>query len=414
MAGKDKRSAQRAYEYRNHGKRLRTFVNMARGLCFPPAHKPSPVPTNSGQDTQYLPFDASHKPSLEIFKVLVPFLGHLFRVRLSVRRLGLVFVKVACISWPAQVWHYGPVDFAVVESIPIDVTKPRMRFYCASSAFDVAQSFGRVDRAKPRNEIACIGRHGRGEAHAALYDPRENVSRAGKRWETPRTVRKSSWGSDPRRAVGQREIRIPKCQKPTNQPRFRDLLAVSTSLLGSATGHACIPNDFRSQVLGRTTQRVGLPCICQCVLRPTVRHVRTVFDLLCKAEVDQFEVAFGVYEDVLGLQVSVRDTFPLVQELQYEDNLGGIELRCGLIEAACSAQVAEDLTARAVVKLSMVSPRPGGILGWGRTNMYSESWSWKLATMVVMKGCPATAASTLRSLRTCSTCLRRITATHGR
>lgn len=43
--------------------------------------------------------------------------------------------------------------------------------------------------------------------------------------------------------------------------------------------------------------------------------------------------------------------------------------------------------------------------------MYSESWSWKLATIVVMKGCPATTASTLRSLRTCSTCLSRITGT---
>jgi hypothetical protein len=41
--------------------------------------------------------------------------------------------------------------------------------------------------------------------------------------------------------------------------------------------------------------------------------------------------------------------------------------------------------------------------------MYNESWSWKLETKVVMKGCPATAARTFRSLRTCSTCLRRIT-----
>lgn len=41
--------------------------------------------------------------------------------------------------------------------------------------------------------------------------------------------------------------------------------------------------------------------------------------------------------------------------------------------------------------------------------MYSESMDWKLATIVVMKGCPATLARTLRSLRTCSTCLRRMT-----
>ena len=41
--------------------------------------------------------------------------------------------------------------------------------------------------------------------------------------------------------------------------------------------------------------------------------------------------------------------------------------------------------------------------------MYSESMDWKLATIVVMKGCPATLARTLRSFRTCSTCLRRMT-----
>lgn len=41
--------------------------------------------------------------------------------------------------------------------------------------------------------------------------------------------------------------------------------------------------------------------------------------------------------------------------------------------------------------------------------MYRVSLSWKLATMVVMKGCPATAASTFLSFRTCSTCFSRIT-----
>ena len=38
---------------------------------------------------------------------------------------------------------------------------------------------------------------------------------------------------------------------------------------------------------------------------------------------------------------------------------------------------------------------------------------WKLATMVVMNGWPATRARTLRSLRTCSTCLRRMTGQGG-
>jgi hypothetical protein len=68
-------------------------------------------------------------------------------------------------------------------------------------------------------------------------------------------------------------------------------------------------------------------------------------------------MAFGVYEYVLGLQVPVRDAFSLVEKLEYQDNLSSVKLRGGLIEAARSSQVAEDLAARAVVELSGVSGR---------------------------------------------------------
>ena len=61
-------------------------------------------------------------------------------------------------------------------------------------------------------------------------------------------------------------------------------------------------------------------------------------------------MSFGVNEYVLGLQIAVRNALPLVQELQYQDDLGGVELRRGLVEAARPAQVAEDLAAGAVVE----------------------------------------------------------------
>lgn len=41
--------------------------------------------------------------------------------------------------------------------------------------------------------------------------------------------------------------------------------------------------------------------------------------------------------------------------------------------------------------------------------MYKDWSSENVVTNVVMKGCPATAASVLRSFRTCSTCLSFIT-----
>lgn len=77
----------------------------------------------------------------------------------------------------------------------------------------------------------------------------------------------------------------------------------------------------------------------------------TVFYFLRKPKIYEFEVPFGVDEDILGLQIAICDAFALVQKLQYEDDFGCIELRCGLVEASRSSQVAEDLTARTVVEL---------------------------------------------------------------
>ena len=62
-------------------------------------------------------------------------------------------------------------------------------------------------------------------------------------------------------------------------------------------------------------------------------------------------MSFGIDEYVLGLQVPVCDAFPLVQEFEDQDNLSGVELRSGFVEAAGSPQVAEDFTTGAVVKL---------------------------------------------------------------
>jgi hypothetical protein len=45
------------------------------------------------------------------------------------------------------------------------------------------------------------------------------------------------------------------------------------------------------------------------------RCVLTILHLLRETKVDQLKVTFGVYENVLGLQVPVCDAFSFVEEL---------------------------------------------------------------------------------------------------
>lgn len=94
----------------------------------------------------------------------------------------------------------------------------------------------------------------------------------------------------------------------------------------------------------------------------------TILYFLCEAKVDQLKVPLGVNEYVLGLEVAVGDALALVQKLQDQDNLGGVELRGGLVEAACAAEIAEDFAAGAVVELCML-PAGHGVVRARRTTM---------------------------------------------
>jgi hypothetical protein len=86
--------------------------------------------------------------------------------------LRFILVEIPRIRRPSQMRHNGTVHFAVIQGIPIDIVEPSVGFDGAGSAFDVTEAFRRVDGAEARDEIAGIGRHGRGKAHATLYDPR--------------------------------------------------------------------------------------------------------------------------------------------------------------------------------------------------------------------------------------------------
>lgn len=121
----------------------------------------------------------------------------------------------------------------------------------------------------------------------------------------------------------------------------------------------------------------------------------------------------GIDKYIFRFQVAICDAFLLMQKLKNQNNFRRVELGCGFVESSRSSEIAKYFASRAIVKLLGMSVqflRCSGLIG-SCTSMYNESSSWKLATMVVMKGWPATAASTLRSFRTCSTCLSRITVT---
>ena len=61
-----------------------------------------------------------------------------------------------------------------------------------------------------------------------------------------------------------------------------------------------IPDNLGCQILWSTTEGIRL----------------AVIHFLRKAKVDKLEVALGVDEDVLGLEVAVRHSLGLVQELE--------------------------------------------------------------------------------------------------
>jgi hypothetical protein len=78
---------------------------------------------------------------------------------------------------------------------------------------------------------------------------------------------------------------------------------------------------------------------------------RTRIYLLGEAEVDELNVALGVDENVLRLQVAIGDALRLVKVFEDEDDFGGIEAGGGFVEAPLAAEVAEDFAAGAIVEL---------------------------------------------------------------
>ena len=106
-------------------------------------------------------------------------------------------------------------------------------------------------------------------------------------------------------------------------------------------GVALVMDDFGREVLRGAAQGVRLDRVARLV----------VSQALGEAKVDELDVALAVEEQVLGLHVPVG--YPpllLVQVLQDQDNLGGVEAGHVLAEPAELAQVGEELATGHVVE----------------------------------------------------------------
>lgn len=62
-------------------------------------------------------------------------------------------------------------------------------------------------------------------------------------------------------------------------------------------------------------------------------------------------MALGVYENILGLHIPICNALDVVQELQNQDNLRGVEAGGIEVEPSCTSEIPEDLSSRTVVEL---------------------------------------------------------------
>uniref|UniRef100_A0A182TKX5 Uncharacterized protein n=1 Tax=Anopheles melas TaxID=34690 RepID=A0A182TKX5_9DIPT len=95
---------------------------------------------------------------------------------------------------------------------------------------------------------------------------------------------------------------------------------------------ALAQDDLGREILGRAAQRPG-----------------SALDALGEAEIGHLQVALRVDQQVFRLQIAI-DQVEIVQILERQHNLGGVEARVRLREAAHLSQVREHLAARHVLQ----------------------------------------------------------------
>ena len=68
-------------------------------------------------------------------------------------------------------------------------------------------------------------------------------------------------------------------------------------------------DDFRSQIFRCAAEGVGF----------------AIADLLCESKVHELDMAVGIEEDILGLEVAVGNSVDIVQKFDCHCDFGGVE-----------------------------------------------------------------------------------------
>ena len=79
-----------------------------------------------------------------------------------------------------------------------------------------------------------------------------------------------------------------------------------------------VADDFWCKILRCAAKCIGLACGRSVKVFATDELRLTIVNLLCKPEIDEFEMSISIDQNVLRLEISIRDAFLLVQELQDE------------------------------------------------------------------------------------------------
>ena len=121
---------------------------------------------------------------------------------------------------------------------------------------------------------------------------------------------------------------------------------------------ALVANHFRRQILRRAAEGIS-DASAVTVWTDLAAFARVAAwwggrKRFCESEVDEFKVAVGVEEDVLGFQVSVGDVGDVVEVGEDENDLGGVELDGFKGEPACTAEVGEYFAPGSVLELEPV------------------------------------------------------------
>lgn len=199
------------------------------------------------------------------------------RVLLILRQVLLLSIR----TW--AIWQNWCLDLKHLQRCYVDVGKPF-----------VLQYFCRVVRG-PQSQIFVFGEELTDQIHddIGVLDVK-----SGPRWEDHSGVLD----------LGQQDLSIPIEEGACSEEHFKDQNADRPPIDHPVMSRAL--HDFRGEVLSCAAES-------HCLL--------VAFQKLCQAEVDNFDVAIGVDEDVLKLDVPVDDAF-FVKLAQTDDDLRRVEL----------------------------------------------------------------------------------------